>query len=189
VTFDDWKIDACPHHGPSLWIDEMDRYHIGWFSAGERSGIGSFYARSTDDGRTFGRPVRLGGERAAHPFVLGSRDALFVAWLEADAARSIVRFQISENGGESWSPPATAAEGGPGADHPLLVKRGETVFLSWFTKEAGYRLVALPPHPAGGAPPSGEAPLAHERRQGSKIPGIAPPSARRDPLFDCGWVG
>jgi hypothetical protein len=144
VTFDDWKIDACPHHGPSLWIDEMDRYHIAWFSAGERSGIGAFYARSTDGGRTFERPVRLGGERAAHPFVLGARGAVFVAWLEADGTRSVVRFERSENGGESWSDPVAAAEGGPGADHPLLVKRGETVFLSWFTKDSGYRLVPLP---------------------------------------------
>jgi hypothetical protein len=88
--------------------------------------------------------VRLGGERAAHPFVLGARGAVFVAWLEADGTRSVVRFERSENGGESWSDPVAAAEGGPGADHPLLVKRGETVFLSWFTKDSGYRLVPLP---------------------------------------------
>jgi hypothetical protein len=145
VTFDDWKIDACPHHGPSLWIDGAGRYHVAWFTAGERSGIGVFYARSEDGGKTFQSPIAVGaGERASHPFLLGSGATVDLVWMERDGGESIVRLQQSEDGGARWSVPLTLARGVTGADHPLLVKRGEEVFLSWFTRDAGYRLMPLP---------------------------------------------
>lgn len=144
VTFDEWRIDACPHHGPSLWIDAADRYHIAWFTAGERSGTGVFYARSTDGGKTFTSPMAVGTEHAAHPFLLGSSDALYLAWMEVDGNKSAVRVVRSGDAGERWSVPLTVAEAGPGADHPLLVQSGGEVFLSWYTRDRGYRLLRLP---------------------------------------------
>jgi hypothetical protein len=144
VTFDDWKIDACPHHGPALSIDD-DLHHIVWFTAGERSGTGAFYARSTDGGRTFGPPVALGDdERASHPFVLAAgRGNVYLVWMEGDGTSSQIRLQVSDDGGVSWSTPVTVARGSAGADHPLLVHHGEEIFLSWFTKDAGYRLLPV----------------------------------------------
>jgi len=144
VSFDEWKIDACPHHGPSLFIDSLGRYHAAWFTAGERSGTGSFYALSTDGGRTFTRPVALGeGERATHPFVLGIGSSVYLVWMEVDGRESVVWMKASADGGDSWSAPVTLARGGPGADHPLLASDGEEVFLSWFSKETGYVLLPL----------------------------------------------
>lgn len=143
VTFDDWKIDACPHHGPSFWIDESDVYHIAWFTAGERSGLGVFYARSTDGGRTFSKPSPLGTEAATHPFVLGVGSQTYLVWKEADGRESTIRLQASSDGGESWSSATTVAKGAPGPDHPLLVSNGRDVFLSWFTKDAGYRFIQI----------------------------------------------
>jgi hypothetical protein len=144
VTVDDWKINACPHHGPSYWIDGRDVHHITWFTAGERSGTGVFYARSTDGGDTFSEPMQVGGgERAAHPFVLGAGRDTFLVWKVADGKASRVFVMASDDGGESWSAASLAAEGASGADHPLLVSNGRDVFLSWFTKDAGYHLIAL----------------------------------------------
>ncbi len=144
VSFDEWKIDACPHHGPSLFIDSRGRYHAAWFTAGERSGTGSFYALSTDGGTTFTRPVALGeGEHATHPFVFGLGSSVYLVWMEVDGRESVVRMEASADGGDSWSAPATLARGGPGADHPLLASDGEEVFLSWFSKETGYVLLPL----------------------------------------------
>jgi hypothetical protein len=144
VTFDDWKTDACPHHGPALSIDDAGLYHIVWFTAGERSGTGAFYSRSTDGGRSFGPPVALGeGEGANHPFVLSTGGGVYVVWMEADGRSSQVRLQVSEDRGVSWSNPITVATGAPGADHPLLVRNGDEIFLSWFTKDAGYRLLRV----------------------------------------------
>jgi hypothetical protein len=51
---DNWKIDACPHHGPGLSIADSGVYHAVWFS-GSPSHQGLFYASSTDSGRHFFR--------------------------------------------------------------------------------------------------------------------------------------
>jgi hypothetical protein len=148
VTFDDWKIDACPHHGPSFWVDHEGTIHLVWFTAGERSGVGTFYARSKDGGRTFESPRPLGNpERgASHAFVAGVEGVgsrVIAAWLEVDGADNVVRIQESKDGGESFGPAVTAARGAIGADHPLLVSVSEDVFLSWFAKDRGYRLIPL----------------------------------------------
>jgi hypothetical protein len=64
-------------------------------------------------------------------------------WKVADGKASRVFVMASDDGGESWSAASLAAEGASGADHPLLVSNGRDVFLSWFTKDAGYHLIAL----------------------------------------------
>lgn len=59
VTFDDWKIEGCPTHGPALSISANGRYHTVWFTQGEkRSGL--FYAWSDDRGKTFSNPMQIG---------------------------------------------------------------------------------------------------------------------------------
>jgi len=34
VSDDDWAIDACPHHGPSLAVTRDGTYHAAWFTSG-----------------------------------------------------------------------------------------------------------------------------------------------------------
>ncbi|MSP97309.1 MAG: exo-alpha-sialidase [Betaproteobacteria bacterium] len=44
ATYDNWTIDACPHHGPSLAADGNGGLHAVWFTqSAERSGV--FYGR------------------------------------------------------------------------------------------------------------------------------------------------
>src|SRR5204862_1147943 len=73
VSVDDWQIEACPHHGPSLAISETGIIHAAWFTAGKaRQGI--FYARSADGGEHFTAPVPIGarGPRPAPAYLLAS---------------------------------------------------------------------------------------------------------------------
>src|SRR6202040_2075816 len=97
--FDDWRIDACPHHGPSLAADAAGRLHAVWFTEGpKRSGV--FYGRLGKDGVEALR--RMGGETAEHAdlAIIGERVA--VAWKEFDGERSQLRAMLSEDGGNSW---------------------------------------------------------------------------------------
>jgi len=85
VSVDDWAIDVCPHHGPSLARAPDGTYHATWFTDG-RIRKGLFYARSTDAGRSFSEPMPIGrpDRNPSRPFVLATAHAVWMAWKEFD---------------------------------------------------------------------------------------------------------
>jgi hypothetical protein len=144
VSVDDWKIDACPHHGPSLSISPNGSYHAAWFTNGSaREGL--FYARADDATAPFGAPRALSSvdRQPARPFVLATAAAVHLVWKEFDGEKTTVMWQVSTDDGRSWTKPSVAAETADASDHPLLIARGSQVYLSWLTKIEGYRLIAL----------------------------------------------
>ena len=144
VSTDNWKIDACPHHGPSLAIAPDGSQHAAWFTDGSaRKGL--FYARAESDGAAFGPPRPLGtpDRQPARPYLLSAGPALHLVWKEFDGDKVAVRWPVSTASGRSWSPATTVADTGDASDHPLLVARDDRVYLSWLTKNEGYRLIAL----------------------------------------------
>ncbi|MCC7415583.1 MAG: exo-alpha-sialidase [Acidobacteria bacterium] len=151
ATWDGWDIDACPHHGPSLSIAADGTYHMVWFTGEGPQGVGAFYARSADGGRTLTPPMQVGSPNAfGHGVAFSHGSDVYVA------ARDIVRpagmsVQIltSSDGGATWSPPAEALRTAGAADHPFLLAGGGQVYLSWFTAEEGLRVV--PVHAQGRA--------------------------------------
>ncbi|WP_054774045.1 sialidase family protein [Methylogaea oryzae] len=143
TSFEDWKIDACPHHGPGLAVDSWGRYHAVWFS-GEPQRGGLFYAYSEDHGRTFSPPQRFGGQGASHPHVAVSGDKVVVAWQEFDGQRNVVKTQTSTNRGAYFGEPEVAAQTEGAADAPFVLNDGQAFYLSWQTQKDGYRLLPLP---------------------------------------------
>ena len=144
VSVDNWKTDVCPHHGPSLAISADGTYHVTWFTVGlARKGL--FYARSSDGGATFSQLVPVGqSERnPSHPYVVSVHDALWLVWKEFDGEKTTISAMTSHDEGRTWSAARIAAETANASDHPLLVTRGERVFLSWQTQAEGYRLMPL----------------------------------------------
>jgi hypothetical protein len=144
VSVDDWKIDVCPHHGPSLAISADGTYHVAWFTDGlARKGL--FYARSADGGKSFSAPMAIGrSERnPSHPYLVATKDALWLAWKEFDGDKTTVPVMRSHDGGLTWSEPAAAAETSDASDHPLLAANGARAFLSWQTRAEGYRFIPL----------------------------------------------
>jgi hypothetical protein len=51
----------------------------------------------------------------------------------------------STDAGATWSEPREVARAQAASDHPLLVTSGTDVYLSWFAKDQGYRLLPLAP--------------------------------------------
>ncbi|MBN9091518.1 MAG: hypothetical protein J0J01_31750 [Reyranella sp.] len=144
VSVDDWKIEACPHHGPSLAIAPDGSYHAAWFTGGAaRQGL--FYARADNADAPFGAPRALSApdRQPARPYVLATANAVHLVWKEFDGEKALVRWEVSQDGGRHWSEPRTVAETADASDHPLLIARGAQVFLSWLTKNEGYRLIAI----------------------------------------------
>ncbi len=148
VSTDDWQINACPHHGPSLTVAPNGTYHAVWYTNGKaRKGL--FYAHSRDEGRTFSAPMALGqpGRNPTRPFVLAGPVGTVMVWKEFDGEKTSVQMTISCDDGETWSPPKTISSTSDTSDHPLLVSNGKKTYLSWMTKADGYRLTAIEDKP------------------------------------------
>ena len=148
VSVDNWKIEACPHHGPSLAIMADGSQHAAWFTDGAaRKGL--FYARTDSAEAPFGPPRALSApsRQPARPFLLAKDRALHLVWKEFDGANAVVRWQASSDFGRTWSMARTIAETSDASDHPLLVADGARAYLSWLTKAEGYRLIPLEDQP------------------------------------------
>lgn len=151
VSDDDWAIDACPHHGPTLSIAPDGRFHAAWFTDGKvRQGL--FYAHSADGGAHYSAPMPIGDpeRQPARPTLLADRDTVLLAWKEFDGERSMVELMQSADGGKTWSKPVTVARTTDASDHPLLVSDATGPYLSWLTQAEGYRLLPLRDHLAKG---------------------------------------
>ena len=146
VAEDHWKLDACPHHGPSLARAADGTFHAVWFSGG---GVreGSFYAHSTDGGQSFSRPMAIGDpdRQPTRPFVFVQRDRVWLTWKEFDGEHTLVRVSSSGDGGKTWSEPRTLAQTEDYSDHPLLLSDGSSVFLSWLSAQEGLRIISVEP--------------------------------------------
>ena len=144
VTFENWEVEACPHHGPALSISG-DVYHLAWFNhASERSGL--FYAHSADGGKTFSAPISVGNSarQAAHAAVLSMGKSVYLAWKEFDGEVTTINAMRSHDSGITWGAAQTIADTRDVSDHPLLIANKEQVYLSWSSKLEGYRLIAMP---------------------------------------------
>lgn len=144
VAVDDWHLNGCPHHGPSLSIANTGAYHVVWFTQGSAH-KGLFYARSTDMGAHFSEPMALGNpdHDLTRPYVNSVPGTVVVVWKEFDGETSAVYMRVSHEDGVSWSTPRLAAKTDDASDHPLLVNDGHTIYLSWMTKTGGYHFLPL----------------------------------------------
>lgn len=148
VSVDDWKIEACPHHGPSIAVAADGSYHVAWFTDGARR-KGLFYARAESADAPFTAPRALSrpDRQPARPYLLANGPDLHLAWKEFDGDKVAVRWQVSHDSGRQWSDPRIVAETADASDHPLLVVDRQRAYLSWLTRAEGYRLIPLGDQP------------------------------------------
>ena len=144
VADDDWKTDACPHHGPSIAVSGTGKFHVAWYTQGsKRSGV--FYANSSNQGLAYSKPSPIGSEGAnvARPYLFASGQNVWLVWKEFDGKKSSVYLKESADDGNTWSSPKILASTAGYSDHPLLLARGDEVFLSWLTRDDGYQLINI----------------------------------------------
>jgi hypothetical protein len=148
VSDDDAVLDACPHHGPALSIGPDGTYHATWLALGKKR-TGLYYARSVDGGANFSSPMPLGdtSRQNSRPAVLAKGDLVTLAYKAFDGERTTVEIMTSRDSGASWSVPREAAATTDDSDHPQLLSDGSRVYLSWFTRKDGYRLIPLEEKP------------------------------------------
>jgi hypothetical protein len=139
ATFDRWKVDGCPHHGPALAVSSDGTRHAVWFN--QKDGIGRvFYGRLMTgeiDGQRF-----VGGEQAAHADIIASGRHVAILWKEFDGERTQLRAELSVDGGNSFKPLALGTADGA-SDHPRAIRRGKDLFAYWRTEREGMRVFPL----------------------------------------------
>ncbi|MDP2128738.1 MAG: sialidase family protein [Pseudohongiella sp.] len=139
ATVDDWHIEACPHHGPTMVPAGTDgQYHMSWFSAGTiHSGI--HYARYDLATTAPSDIIKVDGTPGAgHPSLATFNDTIYLVWKGFDGMSTPVQLMLSHDDGRSWSTPRTILSTDQASDHPLLITSSQGVFLSWASEEHGY---------------------------------------------------
>ena len=144
VADDDWKTDACPHHGPSIAVSGSGKFHVAWYTQGiKRSGV--FYANSSDQGVSYSAPTRIGSEstNVSRPYLLAMGQQVWLAWKEFNGTDALVYIKQSVDDGKTWGSPQMVSRTNGYSDHPLLINKGDAVYLSWLTRVDGYQLIKV----------------------------------------------
>ncbi|SFP05357.1 sialidase family protein [Pseudomonas borbori] len=140
ATFDAWRIDACPHHGPSLAVDDAGKRHAVWFSPHGEDGP-LFYGQLAPQGVQGQRAV--GGPRAAHASVASLGQRVVLLWKEFDGEQTQLLAEISDDGGRNFRRTALAQSNGP-SDHPRLLRHGQRLLAFWHSEQHGLKGYPLP---------------------------------------------
>ena len=143
ATWDGWRLDACPHHGPAILPAADSGFHLTWFTGGAQN-QGVYYGRLNPvDGSLSDIRSVAGTPAAGHPSLAAGSDGIALAWKEFDGQSTNVRVIRSVDDGTSWSLPETLASTVGGSDHPLLLSHAGDIFLSWHTGDEGLRVIPV----------------------------------------------
>lgn len=133
VHADGWKIDACPHAGPSIQLDSAGALHVLWWTGSPRS-AGVFYATSRDSGKTFDSPIAVSEQRIPMPshvqLALGAHGAVLAAWDELANGRPQVFVRVARDG-TSFSDAVPLAVSSTTAQFPVIAVHADTAFVAW----------------------------------------------------------
>lgn len=140
ATFDDWQIDACPHHGPDMGAT-TGGYHLAWFSNGkqQRGILYGFYDVKEHSARQVTSMDASAG--ASHPQVVQFGDKVYFAWKLFDGEQTRIQLATSNDSGKSWSDSRTLAVTRGASDHPFLLASEDNVYLTWHTQNEGFRVI------------------------------------------------
>ncbi|PTY00133.1 hypothetical protein DB354_02260 [Opitutus sp. ER46] len=140
ATFEDWRIDACPHHGPAMAIDGDGALHGVWFSGAARN-HGVFYGRlSASRGDA---AQRIGADSAGHAAIGATGRRIAIAWKEYRDGRTALRGLISEDAGHTWRPSELSSAAGL-SDHPSLLTHNGRFFAFWNSGEHPLAVIPFP---------------------------------------------
>ena len=126
ATFDRWRVDACPHQGPSLVFGPDGTRHAVWFNQVDGQGR-AFYGQLTKQGPSGVRPLPAGATHADIAAV-GSRVA--VAWKRFDGSVTKIESLVSTDAGHTFEPGPSLQTAGE-SDQPRLVTSGQRMLLVW----------------------------------------------------------
>jgi hypothetical protein len=140
VSFDDWRVDACPHHGPSLAFGADGARYQTWFNL--KAGEGGIFYAKTDAVGNLSAPFSLGSAQASHAEVLVKGSNVAIVWKEFDGKRTKIAGRFSSDAGKTWLDKKLATTASH-SDQPHLIAHQENLYLAWQTLAEGMRIMAV----------------------------------------------
>lgn len=143
VGFDEWQVEACPHHGPDMSLDKENRLHATWFNGGgKRSGL--VYGRFDSSVNKLEYDFSIDSSAAAsHPRVLALGGAVYVAWKRFVGDATEIRLMTSTDAGATWSDYEVVSATKNESDQMFLLDDGANAYVSWRTDDEGYQLIPV----------------------------------------------
>jgi hypothetical protein len=126
ATVDRWRVDACPHHGPSLAFGPEGTRHAVWFDQVDGEGR-AFYGQLAKNGPTNVRKLPAG---ATHADVAVAGATVAVAWKRFDGTVTKIESLISNDAGRSFVPGPSLQTAGD-SDQPRLVTAKQRILVVW----------------------------------------------------------
>ena len=146
VHDDGWVIPGCPVNGPAV-AARGDTVAVAWFTAAEESGDAArtreeiraagergrvLAAFSTDQGGTFGAPVRVDdGEAMGRVDIALLDGAAVVSWLERTGDGAEVRVRRVDAAGIGPASVVAGAKAERATGFPRMVRAGDRLVFAW----------------------------------------------------------
>lgn len=135
ATYDAWRVDGCPHHGPSL-AASVDGFHAVWFGIrqeGAEHVSGVRYGQLNLDGSPVpGTVRRLPDDRAEHAVVMAQDQRVMVVWRSIDGPTTTLKAWLSIDGGRTFALRQVAQAQGE-SDFPRLIQQSRRMAVVWRT--------------------------------------------------------
>jgi hypothetical protein len=143
ATFDHWKLDGCPHHGPSLVVDASGVRHAVWFNqqAGEGRVFYGRLGRSPEADAVTGQR-QVGSARAEHADLAVSGQRVALVWKEFDGERTHLFADLSADAGQTFKTVELAVSAGA-SDQPRALTHGDSLYAFWNTEREGKQVFRL----------------------------------------------
>lgn len=136
-SFDEWQINACPHHGPGLAINNIGKhvgYHAVWFGIRklkDQSITSAWYAQLNLNGSpTPESVIALPDERAEHADVMAQGKNVAIVWRSSEGMKTTLKTWLSRDGGKRFEIKNIAEAKGYN-DHPRLVQSNQKMAVVW----------------------------------------------------------
>jgi hypothetical protein len=133
ATFDEWRVDGCPHHGPGL-APAREGFHAVWFGIrqeGAQPMAGVRYGQLKPDGSPRLETVRrVPDDRAEHADVVAAGERVAIVWRSSEGQISTLKAWLSSDGGQTFKLLTLGQMQGDN-DFPRLIQHGQRMAVVW----------------------------------------------------------
>ena len=137
ASYDEWQINACPHHGPGLSFNDSDSaggYHAVWFGIRQEGGQsvgGVRYARLASNGEPVADTLKVIPDlRAEHADVRSFANKVAIVWRSFEGNKTTLKAWLSTDAGNTFEVKRMDEAAGYN-DHPRLAQFGARMFIVW----------------------------------------------------------